>query len=134
MQFLRALFWLVVGIAVAVFTVGNWRNVTLDIWGGMQADVKIPVLVLGAFLLGFLPMWIAYRYRLWREGRARAVEVHEVGVPVPVPVPSPTVPASAAMAPVLDERTDITPDGVMHTHAGHGSGTPAGSTPVAGGA
>ena len=71
MQFLRALFWLVLGIALAVFTVGNWRDVTLDIWGGLQADVKIPVLVIGAFLAGFLPMWIASRLQRLRRPRAR---------------------------------------------------------------
>lgn len=124
MQFLRALFWLVVGIAVAVFTVGNWKNVTLDIWGGLQADIKLPVLVIGSYLLGFLPMWVAYRIRLWRAGRTRAVEVHEVGVPVPAPSPAPIVPT---VAPVLDERTDITPDGVMHSH-------PQSPAPIAGGA
>jgi len=133
MHFLRALFWLVVGIAVAVFTVGNWRNVTLDLWGGLQADVKIPVLVLGAFLLGFLPMWIAYRYRRWRDGRPRAIGAQEVGPPVPSPAPR----VVATVAPVLDERTDITPDGVMHTHLGPGATTPGGphtQTPIAGGA
>lgn len=108
MQFLRALFWLVLGIAVAVFTVGNWRNVTLDIWGGLQADVKIPVLVLGAFLLGFLPMWLTHRFRLWRDGRTRATEVHEVGgpYPAPEPVPAPMAPPLPAPAPEPAHESD----------------------------
>ena len=128
MQFLRALFWLVLGIALAVFTVGNWRDVTLDIWGGLQADVKIPVLVIGAFLAGLLPMWIAARVRGF--GRSRA----------PTPEPSYAPPHSYAVptpvAPVLNDRTELTPDGVLHSHAGFGSAVPGSQErpPIAGGA
>jgi hypothetical protein len=39
--------------------------VTIELWGNLEADVKLPVLVIGAFLLGFLPTFILYRTRLW---------------------------------------------------------------------
>ena len=39
---------------------------TINLWGDLQADIKIPVLMLIMFLLGFLPAWLFYRARHWR--------------------------------------------------------------------
>jgi uncharacterized integral membrane protein len=39
--------------------------VTLNLWGDIQADIKIPLLLLIAFLLGLLPTWLVMRARLW---------------------------------------------------------------------
>jgi putative membrane protein len=65
MQFLKTLFWVVLAVALVLFARVNWTTATLNLWGGLQADVKLPVLVLGSFLLGFLPMLVIYRARLW---------------------------------------------------------------------
>lgn len=69
MQFLRTLLWVVIAVFVAIVASENWRDVTLDLWGNLQADVKIPVLLLFAFLLGFLPTWLIMRGKLWRLER-----------------------------------------------------------------
>lgn len=66
MRFLKTLFWLVVAVLVTLFAAQNWRDVTIDLWGNLQADVKMPVLLIIAFLIGFLPTWLIYRTRLWR--------------------------------------------------------------------
>ncbi|HUG45401.1 MAG TPA: hypothetical protein VMK31_02665 [Sphingomicrobium sp.] len=66
MRFLKILFWLTLAVVVTLFAARNWRDVTIDLWGDLQADIKIPVLVLMAFLLGFLPAWLICRARLWR--------------------------------------------------------------------
>ena len=66
MRFLKTLFWLVVAVVVTLFVARNWRDVTIDLWGNLQADVKIPVLLLIMFLIGFLPTWLIYRGTLWR--------------------------------------------------------------------
>ena len=66
MRFLKTLFWIVVAALVALFAVQNWRDVTIDLWGNLQADVKIPVLLTIVFLIGFLPTLLIYRARLWR--------------------------------------------------------------------
>ena len=55
MQFLKTLFWVILAVVLVLFAHANWTVVTLNLWGGLQADVKLPVLVIGAFLLGFLP-------------------------------------------------------------------------------
>jgi uncharacterized integral membrane protein len=93
MQFLKTLFWVVVAIALTLFAIYNWRPVTLNLWSGLQADVKLPVLVASAFLLGFLPTYFIYRGRLWalrhRYERPERVSVgnQPTGIaPVPAPV------------------------------------------------
>ena len=55
----------VLGIVLVLFAVENWSPVTIQLWGGLAADLKKPVLVLIAFLLGFLPTLLIYRARLW---------------------------------------------------------------------
>jgi lipopolysaccharide assembly protein A len=66
MQFLKTLMWVVLAAAIILFASANWdRLATIDLWGGLQVDVKLPVLVVLAFLLGFLPTLIVYRARLW---------------------------------------------------------------------
>lgn len=69
MQFLKTLFWMAVAVVVALFAWVNWTPVTLSLWGDLQADVKIPVLVALVFVLGFLPPFIILRGRLWSARR-----------------------------------------------------------------
>ena len=45
MQFLKTLFWVLVAVIVVLFASRNWTSVTLSLWGDIQADVKIPVLL-----------------------------------------------------------------------------------------
>lgn len=65
MQFLKTLFWVVLAIVLVLFAKANWSQVTINLWGGLQMDVKLPVLVLFAFLLGFLPTFLVSRGRIW---------------------------------------------------------------------
>lgn len=97
MQFLKTLFWVIVAVIVVLFASVNWTPVTLKLWGGLEADVKLPVLVLAAFLLGFVPMLLIHRARLWTlrrrldmHERPAMVPVAPVATPVATP-PSPTV-------------------------------------------
>ena len=88
MQFLRTLFWVVIAAFVAIIASNNWRDVTLDLWGNLQADIKIPVLLLITFLIGFLPPWLILRGKLWRLKRRLALEDQPTPVP-PAPAPPP---------------------------------------------
>lgn len=67
MNFLKAVFWVAVGGMLVMLSVGNWHDVTLNLWGDTQVDIKLPVLVAVLFLLGWLPTWLLYRARLWRQ-------------------------------------------------------------------
>ncbi|MEA3063784.1 MAG: lipopolysaccharide assembly protein [Sphingomonadales bacterium] len=85
MQFLKTLFWIALTVVLVLFAKANWNAVTLKLWGGLEADVKLPVLVLVAFLLGFLPTFIVYRARLWGlRRRLEPAERHVSVVPPPV--------------------------------------------------
>ena len=65
MHFLKTLFWVLVAVLVVLFASRNWADVTLNLWDDIQADIKIPALLVIVFLLGFLPTWLLMRTRLW---------------------------------------------------------------------
>ena len=69
MHFLKTLFWVLVAVIVVLFGTRNWAPVTLSLWGDIQADVKIPILLLIVFLLGFVPTWLLMRTRIWSYRR-----------------------------------------------------------------
>ncbi len=66
MSFLKTLFWVVLSAMIVLFSVNNWLPVTINLWGGLQADVKIPVLMIFFFLIGFVPTFAYYRMKSWR--------------------------------------------------------------------
>jgi lipopolysaccharide assembly protein A len=96
MQFLKTLFWVILAVVLVLFASANWQAVTVNLWGNLQADVKLPLLVVGAFLLGFLPTLIVYRTRLWSLQRRleTQAQAHVVSRPAP-----PARPVPAANAP-----------------------------------
>jgi putative membrane protein len=69
MQFLKTLFWVLIAVVVVLFATRNWSDVTLSLWSDIQADIKLPVLLLITFLIGFLPTWLAMRARIWSHRR-----------------------------------------------------------------
>jgi uncharacterized integral membrane protein len=77
------LFWIVIAVLVTLLAAQNWRDVTIDLWGNLQADVKIPVLLLIVFLIGFLPTLLIYRARLWRLENRLAVPQRQPAPEVP---------------------------------------------------
>lgn len=75
MQFLKTLFWVLIAVVVVLFASRNWSDVTLSLWGDIQADIKIPILLLIIFLIGWLPTWLIMRAKLWSA--RRRIEAHE---------------------------------------------------------
>lgn len=77
MHFLKTLFWVLIAVLLALFASHNWFDVTVNLWGDMQADIKLPVLLLIAFLIGFAPTWGLMRTRLWsHRRRIQAMELN----------------------------------------------------------
>ncbi len=114
MQFLKILFWCLLAFIAAVFTIANWATVPIRLWGGLIADVNLPMLLLVTFLVGFVPTALynlALRWRL-RQRLATAertiLDLRAAHTPpagaypataTPVhtsPAVSPTIPASAS--------------------------------------
>jgi len=83
MNFLRTLFWVVLAVSLAIFANRNWSDVTLNLWGNIQAEVKLPFLLLITFLVGFLPLYIIMRGRVWNLRRKLAVAERSAMVPPP---------------------------------------------------
>ena len=100
MQFLKTLFWVMLAVVLVLFARANWNIVTLDLWGNLQADVKLPVLVIGAFLLGFVPTLVVYRARIWSLKRRLEAQAqsHVANMPgaLGAAVPPPARGATAA--------------------------------------
>jgi uncharacterized integral membrane protein len=69
MQFLKTVFWVLIAVVVALFSFRNWFDVTVNLWGDIQADIKLPVLLLIVFAVGFLPTWLILRTRIWSHRR-----------------------------------------------------------------
>lgn len=96
MQFLKTVFWVLVAVLVVLFATRNWSPVTISLWANLQADIKLPVLLAIAFLLGWLPTWLIHRARLWTlNRRLDAFERQRAAAAVPAEAPSEAPPAPA---------------------------------------
>lgn len=69
MQFLKTLFWVLIAVLISLFARANWSNVTLNLWDDIQAETKLPLLLLVAFLIGLMPTWLVMRAKLWTVRR-----------------------------------------------------------------
>jgi putative membrane protein len=114
MQFLKILFWCLLAFIAAVFTISNWNAVQIQLWGGLIADVNLPMLLLVTFLIGFVPTMLynhAIRWRLRQRLTTCERSLAELRTPRPEPVHVETQVApeiwSASPAP-----TTTTPPGI----------------------
>ena len=87
MQFLKTLFWMVFAVSIAIFATRNWRDVTLDLWGPLAADIKLPLLMALMVVLGWLPTWLILRGRLWQAKRKAMLLDRPAVVAPPAPAP-----------------------------------------------
>jgi putative membrane protein len=86
MQFLKTLFWVLIAVLVVLFGTRNWFSVTLNLWGDIQADIKVPLALLIAFLIGLLPTWLIMRARLWSVRRRLEAMERQRATAGPTPV------------------------------------------------
>lgn len=99
MQFLRTAFWVVIAVALAFFCMANYVPVTVRLWGDMVMETKLPVLLIGAFLLGALPFWIMARATRWRMKRRLDSTERALIVATTAAPPSPTEAADITTPP-----------------------------------
>ena len=77
MQVLKTIFWVVIAVALALFTKANWEaaspvlpgRVAVKLWGDAGMETRLPVLILFAFLLGLVPTWAWGQAVKWRLSR-----------------------------------------------------------------
>ncbi|WP_260598838.1 hypothetical protein [Sphingomonas endolithica] len=117
MQFLKILFWCLLAFLTAIFTIGNWTTVQIKLWGGLVAEVNLPLLLLVMFLLGLLPMLLYHQVVRWRlrqrlSAAQGAVEtLRSTGASTVVAV-RPPLQADHAPAVHSGEHTSTLPSGV----------------------
>ncbi len=69
MQIIRTVIWVLVLVALGLFTLNNWQPVQVKLWEGIILETKLPALVIVSFLMGFLPMWLLHKGVRWRLNR-----------------------------------------------------------------
>lgn len=90
MQFLKTLLWIVIAVSLAIMASQNWNDVSINLWGNLQVDIKLPILLLLVFLIGFLPIYFIMRGRLWSLRRKLTLAERPNVAAVPAPLPDPT--------------------------------------------
>ena len=105
MQIVRTIVWVLLLVALLLFSINNWNPVEVKIWEGLVLETKIPALVVIAFLLGLVPMWLMHRVSQWYYKRrlgslesaaARAAAMPPAAAPAGEPLPE-------------EPRTDLPP-------------------------
>lgn len=69
MQVIRTIVWVLVLVALALFSINNWQSVEVKIWEDLILETRLPVLVIASFLAGLLPMWLLHKGARWRLNR-----------------------------------------------------------------
>ncbi len=65
MQIVRTVVWVLILFGLLTFSFFNWEPVEVYLWSNMVLETKVPVLVICAFLLGLIPMWLYHRGLRW---------------------------------------------------------------------
>ncbi len=96
MQFLKTASWVILAVAIALFSKANWDiqpsytgRVPIKLWEDWILLVRLPVLIVAAFLLGLLPMWIFARVTRWRIHRRLLTAEQALAATTPPHVPAP---------------------------------------------
>jgi hypothetical protein len=92
MQIVRTIVWVLLLVALLVFSINNWNPVEVKIWEGLVLETKVPALVVIAFLLGLVPMWLMHRVSQWyfkrRLGSLETAAARAAAMPPPAPAPA----------------------------------------------
>ena len=110
MQAFRTLFWVVTAVAIVLFAMGNWEEVSVRILPkmggasqGLRVDTFLPLVIIGAYLLGAVPVWLLHRASKWSLTRRVENAERELAnlrqqqmaadknAPLPAPTPISTV-------------------------------------------
>ena len=104
MQVVRTIVWVLLLIVLLLFSLNNWNPVDVKIWEGLILQTKLPALVLVAFLLGLLPMWLLSKAGKWRLNRRINALENSVRANTPSP-PVATATQLEAASPPAPEST-----------------------------
>ena len=69
MQIVRTIVWILILLALLIFSFFNWQPVEVTLWDNLVLETKVPALVIVAFLLGLVPTWLYHRSVKWSLSR-----------------------------------------------------------------
>jgi len=107
MHVVRTIIWVLLLVALAAFSVVNWEPVTLRVWDGVLIDTMLPGVVILAFALGFIPMWLVHRAAKW-QWRRRVTALEAAARAMPVPAAPALAPASET--PLIEPVPETLPE------------------------
>jgi putative membrane protein len=113
-KILRTIIWVLAAAAFLIFAIYNWQAVELTLWQNLVLETKVPVLVLLAFALGFLPLYAYHLSVKW--ALARRVRTLENSLKHSAAVRQHEAEKTAAAAPAIaadpasDSTDPLTPD------------------------
>ncbi|MFC3101128.1 DUF1049 domain-containing protein [Altererythrobacter lauratis] len=101
MQTVRTVLWVLLLVALAIFTYANWIPVSVRIWDNLLLDTMLPAIVILSFLIGFVPMWMYHRAAKWQLNRKiAALEVAARSSAPAAPASEPVAAEAVAKEPV----------------------------------
>jgi len=107
MQFLKILFWCLLAFIAAIFTLGNWTSIPIRLWGGMEALINLPLLLLLTFLAGLVPTMAWHSTLRWRLRNRLATAERTITdmrtAMAPPPLSLQTAPALSPDPPIVPE-------------------------------
>jgi len=104
MNTLRTIIWVILAVMLVVFSIFNWETTNVRFWPGMLLETKLPVLILGAFLLGSLPMWLAYKTTKFQYRRKLTISERELETLRTREAAPVSTPVNDLTAPVIPEK------------------------------
>ena len=105
MQIVRTIVWVLLLVALLVFSAFNWKPVEVKIWEGLVLETKIPALVVVSFLVGLVPMWMLHRAnRFYMSRRISSLETAARSAAVTPVAPPPPPEKPAAERPIVTEH------------------------------
>lgn len=96
MRFLRVLLFLLLALALAWFAALNWVPVTVRLWAPYELVIRLPVLIVAAVLVGWLPGAALHSLSRWRL--TRKLTRTEAELEARRTAAEPTVPVAPAAA------------------------------------
>jgi len=104
MKYVRTIVWVLLLVALVIFAVNNWNPIEVKIWEGLVLETKIPALVVVAFLVGLVPMWLLHRASKWNSERRiasleSAARAAAMSTPAPAPPPAAEPPVAEELKP-----------------------------------
>ncbi|MDO9490480.1 MAG: hypothetical protein Q7J32_19085, partial [Sphingomonadaceae bacterium] len=69
MRFLKVLLFILLALALAWFAALNWVPVTVRLWAPYELVIRLPVLIVAAVLIGWLPGALVHSLSRWRWTR-----------------------------------------------------------------